>query len=72
MLSSRCYSDKIVPQILSHTQQETDRKQIASAQKAVETVLDHINESIREQEGYARLKAISKDLWIGQGCAYSS
>ena len=33
-----------------------------------EKVLEHINETIREQEGRERLKEISKDLWVGQGC----
>ena len=33
-----------------------------------ERVLEHINETIREHEGKERLKEISKDLWVGQGC----
>ena len=32
-----------------------------------ERVLEHINETIREQEGRERLREISKDLWVGQG-----
>ena len=32
-----------------------------------ESLLAHINETIREQEGRERLKTISRDLWIGQG-----
>ena len=32
-----------------------------------ERVLEHINETIREQEGKERLRQISKDLWVGQG-----
>lgn len=32
-----------------------------------EKILSHINETIREQEGRERLKAISRDLWIGEG-----
>jgi hypothetical protein len=32
-----------------------------------ETILNNINETIREQEGRERLKIISQDLWVGQG-----
>jgi actin cytoskeleton-regulatory complex protein PAN1 len=32
-----------------------------------EKILDHINETIRDQEGQETLKEISKHLWIGQG-----
>ena len=32
-----------------------------------EKILDHINETIREQEGYETLKKLSQDLWIGKG-----
>lgn len=35
-----------------------------------ESVLSHINETIRDQEGHERLKVISKDLWVGQGWVY--
>lgn len=38
------------------------------ALESLDGVLNHINESIREQEGRERLKAISHDLWVGQGC----
>ena len=34
-------------------------------------MLTHINESIRELEGRARLVEISRDLWIGQGWVVS-
>lgn len=34
-----------------------------------ESVLSHINETIRDQEGRERLKVISQDLWVGQGYA---
>lgn len=37
-----------------------------------ESLLAHINESIREQEGRERLKTVSQDLWVGQGCALLS
>ena len=32
-----------------------------------QTVLEHINETIRDQEGRERLREISKELWVGQG-----
>ena len=38
-----------------------------NALDTAEKILNHINETIREQEGRERLRAISKDLWIGQG-----
>lgn len=36
-----------------------------------EKILGHINETIRLQEGRERLKEISKELWVGQGCVLS-
>jgi len=48
-----------------------ERKSIAAALNAAEKILQHVNETIREQEGRERLGEISKDLWIGQGCATS-
>jgi len=57
----------LIRQILVHTQNERDKANIIVALEAVEGVLNHINESIREQEGRERLAVISKDLWIGQG-----
>lgn len=59
-------------QILHYTQSEDDRKNIEIALDRVQVILNHINESIREQESRARLQAISKDLWIGQGCVFKS
>jgi len=57
----------LIRQILHYTEATEDRKQIEHALEIAEKVLDHINETIREQEGRERLKAISKDLWVGQG-----
>ena len=34
-----------------------------------ENILNHINETIREQEGRERLRLISNNLWIGEGYA---
>ncbi|KAI8974238.1 hypothetical protein BD414DRAFT_498547 [Trametes punicea] len=54
-------------QIIHYTEPGEDRDQIESAQRKAEKVLNHINETIREQEGRERLKEISKELWVGQG-----
>jgi hypothetical protein len=32
-----------------------------------ERLLDHINETIRDQEGAETLKNISQQLWVGEG-----
>ncbi|KAG2739032.1 hypothetical protein P692DRAFT_201756298, partial [Suillus brevipes Sb2] len=44
-----------------------ERRNISAALDAAEKILEHVNETIREQEGKERLSEISKDLWIGQG-----
>lgn len=44
-----------------------ERRNISAALDAAEKILEHVNETIREQEGRERLSEISKDLWIGQG-----
>ncbi|KAG2348212.1 hypothetical protein BDR05DRAFT_903524 [Suillus weaverae] len=44
-----------------------ERRNINAALDAAEKILEHVNETIREQEGRERLSEISKDLWIGQG-----
>lgn len=46
---------------------DEERKNISTALKAAQKILEHVNETIREQEGRERLGEISKDLWIGQG-----
>ena len=57
----------LIRQVLHYTQNEADRGLIGEALKSVERVLNHINEAIREQEGRARLQAVSKNLYVGQG-----
>ncbi|KAI0933423.1 hypothetical protein AcV5_005570 [Taiwanofungus camphoratus] len=57
----------LIRQILHYTEISEDRKQIERALEIAEKVLEHINETIREQEGRERLRTISKDLWVGQG-----
>ncbi|TFK45949.1 hypothetical protein OE88DRAFT_1639082 [Heliocybe sulcata] len=57
----------LIKQILHYTETADERGRIENALEIAERILDHINESIREQEGRERLKTISRDLWIGQG-----
>ena len=57
----------LIRQVLHYTENETDRPPIEQALQSVERVLNLINEAIREQEGRARLEAVSKNLYVGQG-----
>ncbi|KZT11160.1 uncharacterized protein LAESUDRAFT_754850 [Laetiporus sulphureus 93-53] len=57
----------LIRQILHYTEATDDRDRIGRALEIAEKILEHINETIREQEGRERLKMLSKDLWIGQG-----
>jgi hypothetical protein len=61
------YRANLIPQILQYTDVPQDRSSIEQALLIAESILGHINESIREQEGRERLKTISQDLWVGQG-----
>ena len=58
----------LIKQILQYTEPDQDRELTERALHTAERILDTINEAIREQEGHDRLKALSQDLWIGQGC----
>jgi actin cytoskeleton-regulatory complex protein PAN1 len=58
-------------QILQYTEVAQDRTLIEQSLQVAENILNHINESIREQEGRERLRTISKDLWVGQGWVIS-
>ncbi len=58
----------LIKQILQYTEPDQDRELTERALRTAERILDTINEAIREQEGRDRLKALSQDLWIGQGC----
>jgi hypothetical protein len=58
----------LIKQILQYTEPGQDRSLIERALYTAERILENINEAIREQESYDRLKVVSKDLWIGQGC----
>jgi actin cytoskeleton-regulatory complex protein PAN1 len=52
---------------LTYTEDPVDQGDISAALKIVEETLDHINETIRDNEGTEKLRAISQHLWIGQG-----
>nr|VWP01440.1 NAD-dependent protein deacylase (EC (Regulatory protein SIR2 homolog) [Ganoderma boninense] len=54
-------------QIIHYTEPSEDRRSVERAQQMAQTVLEHINETIRDHEGKERLREISKDLWVGQG-----
>jgi actin cytoskeleton-regulatory complex protein PAN1 len=49
------------------TEASKDQEDLKLSLGIAESLLGHINESIREQEGHERLKMISQDLWVGQG-----
>lgn len=58
----------LIKQILQYTEPDQDRELIERALHTAERILENINEAIREQESRERLKVLSQDLWIGQGC----
>jgi len=58
----------LIKQILQYTEVGEEHSSIQAARDMSERLLDHINETIREQEGHETLKKISQNLWIGQGC----
>lgn len=55
-------------QILQYTEGGEEEQAIRKSRDVAEKLLDHINETIREQEGREKLKKVSENLWIGQGC----
>ncbi|KDR82039.1 hypothetical protein GALMADRAFT_240494 [Galerina marginata CBS 339.88] len=57
----------LIKQILQYTELGEEFEGIRTARDMAEKLLDHINETIREQEGHETLKKISQNLWIGQG-----
>ncbi|KAI0085934.1 hypothetical protein BDY19DRAFT_963763 [Irpex rosettiformis] len=57
----------LIKQILHYSEVAEERRLVENALDTSEKILNHINETIREQEGRERLRTISKDLWIGQG-----
>ncbi|KAF8874204.1 hypothetical protein CPB84DRAFT_1967046 [Gymnopilus junonius] len=57
----------LIKQIVHYTEVGDEYDAIKTSCDMAEKILDHINETIREQEGYETLKRISQDLWIGKG-----
>jgi actin cytoskeleton-regulatory complex protein PAN1 len=57
----------LIKQILHHTEIDTELRDIERALDMSEKILENINESIRDQEGYEKLRDLSQYLWIGQG-----
>jgi len=58
---------------MHYTENTTEEyKQMHKALTIAEKILDHINESIRDQEGREVLRVISQHLWIGQGYSIMS
>jgi hypothetical protein len=58
----------LIKQILQYTEPDQDRELTERALHTAERILNTINEAIREQDGRERLRTLSQDLWIGQGC----
>ena len=59
----------LLRQVLHYTDPNTDEhRSIDRAVHVAEKILNHINETIREQEGREKLRMLSEHLWIGQGC----
>lgn len=56
----------LIKQILHYSEAADERKLIESSLDISEKLLNHINETIREQEGYERLRQLSH-IWIGEG-----
>lgn len=52
-------------QILHYTEGDEEERAIRKSREVAEKILDHINETIREQEGREKLKSVSETLWIG-------
>ncbi|KAL1691657.1 hypothetical protein GGG16DRAFT_91161 [Schizophyllum commune] len=58
----------LLRQVLHYTEPNTDEhRSIDCAVHVAERILNHINETIREQEGREKLRMLSEHLWIGQG-----
>jgi hypothetical protein len=57
----------VISQILEYTIDSRERSDLEQALQIAEGLLDHLNESIGEQEGQERLKIFFRDLWSGQG-----
>ena len=58
----------LIKQIIHYTEPDEDRTLTEHALRTAERILGDINEAVREQEGRERLRELSQDLWLGQGC----
>ncbi|PFH53549.1 hypothetical protein AMATHDRAFT_73354 [Amanita thiersii Skay4041] len=57
----------LIKQILNYTEAEGEQAAIRECLQISESLLDNINEAIRDQEGREKLKLLSRNLWIGSG-----
>jgi hypothetical protein len=55
----------LIKQILQYTDAGEEQEAIFNARKMAESLLDQINETIREQENQETLRQMSQNLWIG-------
>ncbi|KAF8638846.1 hypothetical protein AX17_001904 [Amanita inopinata Kibby_2008] len=57
----------LIKQIQHYTEAEEEQADIAKSLYTAESLLDRINETIRDQEGREKLRLVSRNLWIGSG-----
>ncbi|KAF9481352.1 hypothetical protein BDN70DRAFT_912316 [Pholiota conissans] len=57
----------LIKQIEKYTEVGEEYEAIKTSHDMAEKLLEHINETIRQQEGHETLRTISQNLWIGQG-----
>ena len=57
---------------MHYTDADHDSKLTEHALRTSEKILGRINEEIRAQESRDRLRELSQDLWIGNGCVACS
>ncbi|KAF8172098.1 hypothetical protein BJ912DRAFT_994425 [Pholiota molesta] len=57
----------LIKQIEKYTEVGEEYEAIKTSHDMAEKLLEHINETIRQQEGQETLKNISQNLWVGQG-----
>ncbi len=58
--------------MLNYTHTEPEKQQVEHAISNTERILDAINETIREADGFERLGILSQDLYVGQGQVISA
>ena len=52
---------------MQYTEVGEEYEAIKSACAMAERLLDHINETIRDEEGADTLRKVSQHLWLGEG-----